>query len=252
MSRKWFWGLLLANAIFFASMRWGYLLTAESDAVLTQPAMQADKIVLLEEAASAVRDVPEKGKMSPPTPAKDDAASTPAAAGADAVAPRLSTELSAAASAQRCLYWGEFSGVGLKLVRAELDKLGLGERLQTRAIEHSSGFWVYLPPQRSMSMVQRKVEQLKNLGVHDYFVVQEEGAWQRAISLGVFRTQHAAENYLAVLRKQGVRTAKVSERKSKLRFTQFVIQEADDALEAKLQGLQKDFPDSELKMSDCN
>ncbi len=246
MSKGWFWGLLLANALFFAAMRWGAELTAEPDATLTQSALHAEKIVLLDDAVSAVAAASANGK-SPVTVSPAPATSAPAVM--ETVAPRLSTEL---AAAKRCLYWGEFSGSGLQQVRAELDRLALGERLQTRIIEHNSGFWVYMPPQRSMSMVQRKIDQLKKLGVQDYFVVQEAGEWQHAISLGVFRTQQAAENYLAALRQQGVRTAKVSERKSRLRFTQFVIADADDELAARLQAFRKDFPDSELKMADCN
>ncbi|MEW5903466.1 MAG: SPOR domain-containing protein [Pseudomonadota bacterium] len=232
MSKGWFWGLLLVNVLFFAAMRWGAELTTEPEATLTQPPLHAERIVLLDESASA--------------PA---AAASSAVAETQAVAPHLSTEL---AAARRCLYWGEFSGSGLQQVRTELDKLELGERLQMRIIEHNSGFWVYMPPQRNMSMVQRKIDQLKKLGVQDYFVVQEAGEWQHAISLGVFRTQQAAESYLETLRKQGVRTAKVSERKSRLRFTLFVIADADDGLAAKLQAYRKDFPDSELKMADCN
>ncbi|MFH2134585.1 MAG: SPOR domain-containing protein [Pseudomonadota bacterium] len=247
MSKKWVWGLLLANALLFSWIRWGGMLTADPDALAAQAELHADKVVLLNEVPSADTAPSSPVVVSEPAPA---AASTVEAA-EPAPAPRLSDELSNPPKIRQCLFWGEFSGSGLADARKKLSALDLGTRLQTRTIEHASGFWVYMPPLRNQAAVRRKIGQLKALGVNDYFVVQE-GEWQRAISLGVFRTEQAAENFLASLRKQGVRTAKVGERKSKLRFTQFVISDAEAQIESKVRGFLKEFPDSELKMSDCN
>ncbi|OHC90543.1 MAG: hypothetical protein A3J87_01305 [Sideroxydans sp. RIFOXYB12_FULL_59_6] len=244
MSKKLAWGLLLANALLFAWMRWGGMLTADPEMLLAQAELHADKVILL-------KDIPPSQAESAP------AVAVPAAVAAVVVteptpAPRLSDELATPPLVGQCLFWGEFSGSGLADARQKLSGLNLGERLQTNTIEHASGFWVYMAPLKNQAAVQRKIAQLKALGVNDYFVVQEAGEWQRAISLGVFRTESAANNYLASLRKLGVRTAKVSERKSKLRFTQFVITDADAEIESKVRLFLKEFPDSELKMSDCN
>lgn len=248
MSKKLAWGLLLANALLFAWMRWGGTLTADPEALVAQAELHADKVILLKEIPpSKAAPLP---SVAAPAPA---AASTVAAAeSAPALAPRLSDVLANPPQIKQCLFWGEFSGSGLADARQKLSELHLGARLQTSTIEHATGFWVYMAPLKSQAAVQRKIAQLKALGVNDYFVVQEAGEWQRAISLGVFRTERAAENYLDSLRKQGVRTAKVSERNSKLRFTQFVISDADAEIEAKVRNFLKEFPDSELKMSDCN
>lgn len=241
MSKKWVWGLLLANALLFSWMRWGELLTADPDAMSAQAPLHADKIVLLREATTAKAE-----------PLSSAAESAVVSAVESAPAPRLSETLANPPHSRQCLFWGEFSGSGLADARRKLDELNLGARLQTRSIEHASGYWVYMSPFKTQAEVQRKLGQLKNLGVNDYFVVQDAGEWQRAISLGVFRTERAAENYLDSLRKQGVRTAKVGERQSKLRFTQFVIADAEPEIESKVRGFLKEFPDSELKMSDCN
>jgi hypothetical protein len=246
MSKKWVWWLLLANALLFSWMRWGVMLTADPDVLAAQAPLHADKVVLLNEAAAA------KAEPLPPPAASESAVASTVAVAEPAPAPRLSDALANPPQIRQCLLWGEFSGSGLADARQRLAALDLGERLQTRSIEHASGYWVYMSPLKNQAEVQKKIGQLKNLGVNDYFVVQEAGEWQRAISLGVFRTERAAENYLANLRKQGVRTAKVGERKSKLRFTQFVISDAEPEIEAKVRGFQKEFPDSELKMSDCN
>lgn len=248
MNKKWVWGLLLANVLLFAWMRWGEVLTVDPDVLAAQPPLHADKVVLLKETnpvnveSSPAATLPESAVVS----AVEVVEAVPAPA------PRLSDELANPPQIEQCLFWGEFSGSGLADARQRLTALNLGARLQTRSVEHTSGYWVYMSPLKNQAEVQKKIGQLKKLGVNDYFVVQEAGEWQRAISLGVFRTERAAENYLASLRKQGVRTAKVGERKSTLRFTQFVISEAEAEIESKVRGFLKDFPDSELKMSDCN
>lgn len=248
MSNKWIWGLLLANVLLFSWMRWGGMLTVDPDVLTAQAALHADKVVLLQEAATAKVET-----LSPAATPESAAASTVEAFElVPAPATRLSDALANPPQIRQCLFWGEFSGSGLAEAQQKLSALDLGARLQTRSIEHASGYWVYMSPLKNQAEVQRKIGQLKNLGVNDYFVVQEVGEWQRAISLGVFRTEQAANNYLDSLRKQGVRTAKVGERKSKLRFTQFVISDAAPEIESKVRGFLKEFPDSELKMSDCN
>jgi hypothetical protein len=245
MSKKWVWGLLLANALLFSWMRWGGMLTVDPEVLAAQAPLHADKVVLLKEFAAA------KVAALPPVAVAESAVTAAESAPAPAPAPRLSEALANPPQVKQCLFWGEFSGSGLAEARQKLSALELGSRLQTRSVEHASGYWVYMAPLKNQAAVQRKIGQLKALGINDYFVVQE-GEWQHAISLGVFRTERAAENYLDSLRKQGVRTAKVGERKSKLRFTQFVIADAESEVESKVRGFQKEFPDSELKMSDCN
>jgi hypothetical protein len=243
MRHAWIWGLLLANVLFFVAMNWGGRLTEDTDELTAQSELHADKVRLLGESAAVT------GSQQVP-------ASMPAVAVSGVVeaqpAQRLSAELVQPPKAAACLYWGEFSGSALALANERLATLGLGAHLQTRTIEHASGFWVYMPPLKNAAEVQRKIGQLKKLGVNDHFVVQEAGEWQHAISLGVFRTQQAAESHLESLRKQGVRTAKVGERKSRLRFTQFVISGADAALETKIRAFMTDLPDSGLKMADCD
>ncbi len=57
-------------------------------------------------------------------------------------------------------------------------------------------------------------------------MVQGSGRWQNAISLGVFKTREAAQNYLNYMHAKGVHTAKVGERASKLKATIFILDRA--------------------------
>lgn len=239
---KWVLGLLLvANIAFFAVMQWGGALTKDVDAVATQPPLNLDKIRLVSDVASA------------PAAASAISAIAPANTVPFAPASILSSELASIPKMGRqCLEWGEFSGRGLADAQAGLATLKLGERLSQRVVEHVGGFWVYIPPLKTSAEVQRKLAQLKRMGVDDYFVVQEEGAWLNTISLGVFRTEDAAQKFHEDLRDKGVRSAKVGERMSKLRFTVFGLKGIDAAEVDKIKALQKDYPDSELKAVDCN
>ncbi|MGZ8257184.1 MAG: SPOR domain-containing protein, partial [Gallionella sp.] len=108
-----------------------------------------------------------------------------------------------------CMEWSDFSGSDLVRATEALSPLKLGNKLSTRPIEYASGFWVYLAPLKDKTAVANKIEQLKARGVTEYFVVQEAGAWLHAISLGVFKSEEAANHYLASLKEQGVNSAKV-------------------------------------------
>lgn len=238
MNRVWLIGLLLANGLLFGVMYWGGPLREAPPAPLTQAEFNADKIRLLD--AAALRALADAATGSP----SDGTFSSRAS--------RLSGELTALPATARCLAWGEFSGENLARANDALANLPLGEKLQRRTVEYASGYWVFMPPQQNISQVKRKIEQLKQLGVNDYFVVQEEGEWLHAISLGVFRTEQAARNFLEVLKTKGVRTAQVGARQSKLKFTVFELRGISAAEEEKLRQLQHEFPDSEMKPTDCN
>lgn len=241
---RWLLGLLLiANIGFFAYMTWGELLTTDVELTLSQAELNPDKIRMLSDVRPAPTVMP---------------ASVPQAAIASAVVPStpvlvVSPELVNLPKAQKqCLEWGEFSGSGLAQAKSVIAAMQLGDKVSQREVEHTSGFWVFIPPLKNHAQVQIKVKQLKKMGISDYFVVQEEGGWLHAISLGVFKTEDAAENFLATLRAKGVRSAKVGERMMKLKFTLFVLKNLDSTTEEKIRLAQKDLPESELKMADCN
>ncbi len=249
---KWIFGVLvLVNIMFFAVMQWGGSLTQEANDPPVQPALNADKIRVIASdpnpqpasavaavsavAASAVHAVSQVAEVAPVPPV----AHVPAAAAASPA--KLS-----------CMEWGEFSGGDLTRVGKSLSAMKLGNRLKQRVSEHANGYWVYIPPMKTRAQTEQKVAQLKALGVGDYFIIQEAGTWQNAISLGVFKTEDAAKKYLAKLQEQGVRSAVTGERASKLKSTVFVLNFLERGQASQVAALRKDFPDSELKLVPCN
>ncbi len=252
---KWIVGLLLlANLALVGWMRWGSALTVDAGDVAAQAALNPDKIRLLDlqpasAASSAVAPaVPGMSLTLSPLPASAPASASavPAAVSHVEAAPHVQ------ATDTGCGEWGEFSGDDLARAQQVLAGLKLGDKLLQRSVEHHHGYWVYIPPMKRRADVAKKVAQLKERHVQDYFVVQEKGKWLNAISLGIFKTKDAADKYLATLRAKGVRSAKVGERASTLKFTVFAMKGLDAAAADRLKSLQKAFPDSELKLSACS
>lgn len=256
---RWLFGfLLLLSIVFFALMRWGGALTGGAKNGQTLAALNPEKIKLLDMPAartmpvSAVLPLPQAAVVSAPVAAS---ATTPVSAPLPASVPTpVSAPVPAPmgeAAVKTCMEWGEFSGTDLARSEKALAGLKLGEHLAQRTVEYASGYWVYIPRLNNQAAVHKKIAQLKALGVKDYFVVQEPPLWVNVISLGVFKTEEAAKNFLVSLGKKGVRTANVGERKHKLKFTVFVLNHIDAEAENKLVALQKDFASSELTTVAC-
>ncbi|BCK86590.1 hypothetical protein MIZ01_0353 [Sideroxyarcus emersonii] len=269
---KWIVGLLLlVNLALFGWMRWGNLLTEDADSGTLQAALHPDKIRLLDalpasavaaqsetpglsltlSPVSAPASVPAPAATHPATHSSPGVASSPVAVSAP-LRPPVAVAASAPLNLAKCAEWGEFSGDDLSRAQQALAVLKLGDNLTRRAVERNHGYWVYIPPLKKRASVEKKIAQLKERGVKDYFVVQEKGKWQNAISLGVFKTRDAAEKYIAMLHTKDVRTAKVGERTSKLKYTVFLIRDLDSGTTDKLNALQQEFPESELKVEACN
>ena len=141
-----------------------------------------------------------------------------------------------------CVEWGTFPAAEADRASEALAALGLGTRLTTRKVEETAGWWVFIPPQGNKASADKKVDELKRLNVTDLFIVQEDGPNKFAISLGVFRTEDAAKNYLTGLVSKGVKTAQTGERETKVSKTAFRFSALDDAANTKLDAIKKDFP----------
>jgi len=250
---KWIvWLLLLANLALFGWMRWGIQLTEDADSGPTQAALHPEKIKLLDLLpASAPESGSASGTSLPLSPVSAPAASASQVAPASLPEPEASAVVKSA-NLPSCAEWGEFSGDDLTRARAALSLLKLGDNLSQHSVEHNHGYWVYIPPMKKRANVEKKIAQLKQRGVKDYFVVQEKGKWMNAISLGVFKTKDAADKFVITLHNKDVHSAKVGERMSKLKYTVFLIKDLDSGTTDKLSALQGEFPDSKLKISACN
>lgn len=215
--------LVLANTAFYAYD----LVMQQQGAVDSQRALlqiNPEKIQIIRASGGAV---PEKTKLAAPSPA----AIVPAPAA--------------------CLEWGYFAGPDVARADAAIVRLELPQALVQRVIADVGGYWVYIPPQKSKADADRKISELKSLGVIDFFAVQEQGQWRHAISLGIFKSEDAAKNFLAALRDKGVRSAIVERRENFLKQIAYFVREPSPAMVARLAELQREFSGSEVKAVAC-
>lgn len=156
-----------------------------------------------------------------------------------------------APSPAACIEWGSFAGPDVARADGALAALALpADTLQRRVVE-VDGWWVHMPVMKTKPEVDRKVGELKGLGVADFYVVQEPANWRNAISLGLFKSEEAANAELERLRKQGVRSAVVTRREKFLRQVSFLVREPAAATASRIAELQRDFPAAEVKAIAC-
>lgn len=219
--------LVLANLMFFAYARVVREGGVENQIPLLQ--ISPEKIRLMKAAGGPSPEKPgPPGKAIPPAPPKT-ASAAPAA----------------------CLEWGIFAGPNVARAETAVARLQLPQGQVERVVTDAVGYWVYMPPLNTKADVDRKIGELKALGVTEFFVVQEGTQWRNAISLGIFRTDEAAKVFLAGLRERGVRSAIAERRENFLKQVAFFVREPSDATVARLTLVQQEFPGSELKAGSC-
>ena len=150
-----------------------------------------------------------------------------------------------------CLEWGPFSSTDLKTAQAALEQLQPPMPVTQRDVQTVVGFWVYIPPLETRGEVDRKIAELRRLGVEEYYAVESQGPMRNAISLGIFKTEEAANAYLERLREKGVHSARAGSREHRVMQTVLVLHDPDIAFAAKLAELKQQFPGSELKALQC-
>ncbi len=123
--------------------------------------------------------------------------------------------------------------------------------MSQRRSESTSAFWVYVPPLTSRAAAERRVDELKTLGLKDFFILND-GAQRNAISLGVFKTEEAAGKFLDSVREQGVKNARSGARTQTIQQTTLVLRDPQPAQAERLQQLKTDFAGSEVKIGPCD
>lgn len=147
----------------------------------------------------------------PPAPA------VPQAAPVEPVPAEVVTAEAAAAEpvAPICLRWASLAKVEAERVGRVVGG-GFADFTMTQktVAGEGSGWWVHMPPLANRAAADKKAQELKTLGVSEYFIVQD-GPSRNAISLGVFSSEKGAQEHLAKLQALGVRSARVGARPDK-------------------------------------
>lgn len=222
-----FWSLLAVNAVLFAYGKGylGHFSGNEHEPQRLTQQLNADKLTII----SADK--------------ANDASAAVAAAASAAAAAKPAPEVIA------CLEIASFVLADARRFETLLAPLKLGDRQSRHNLPGNevAGYVVHMPPQGSKDGADKKVAELRALGVHNYFIMSDNTPLRWAISLGVFKTEAAAQNQLAALMKQGVRTAKITPRMSGSKQLAFQFRDVDPDLKIRLDQLRSSLPANETR-----
>jgi hypothetical protein len=146
-----------------------------------------------------------------------------------------------------CMEWGSFSAADAARAGQALQGLALGDRLTERNIDEPAVWWVFYPPLGTKAAGEKKLEELKRLGIEDFYLVQDEGKWRYAISLGMFSNQDGAKKHLEAMRAKGIRTAQAAERQPASRKVVIQIRDGGEAAVARVNEVKSGFPGAEVR-----
>ncbi|AMP07529.1 SPOR domain-containing protein [Collimonas pratensis] len=224
-----FWLLLLANAALFA-MQKGYLGALYSDG--REPArigkqLQADKIKLVASDAAPAA-----------TAAASASAPAPAAAGAPAAADLASVA---------CTEIGNFSASEARRFSSQLAERTPNLKFVRREIQEVASHMVYLPSLGSKEAADKKSDEVRRLGINDFFVIQDSSALRYGISLGIFKTDEAAQKQVASLAKRGLSGAKVGTRSVSSSKVAFQLRDMGGDAKLAFDKIKTDFPAQEVR-----
>jgi hypothetical protein len=151
-----------------------------------------------------------------------------------------------------CMDWGPFTESERERAQALLDPFSLGKLLTSRHADTKSAYWVFLAPLPGKAAADKRVAELKRAGISDLYVITDNGPQKNAISLGVFKSEEAAQAYLDTLVNKGVRNARVGSRTQSITQTVFTVRDPQPALTARLEAAKGEFAGTEIVRRACD
>lgn len=200
-----FWALLGANGVLLA---YGQGLLGQPGDAAREPARLKNQLAperMQQLTPTQARQAAAAAASAAPAPQAEVAAPLPEPAPEPAPAPVIRNLVA-------CVQAGPFSTADARRFEARVARLGLAPR-QSRIdmpYQEVTSRLVYLPPNGGREGAQRRVAELRERGVTNFFIMQNDTSPLRyAISLGVFKSDGAAQKLVADLQRQGVRGVRI-------------------------------------------
>ena len=222
-------------------MRTLFLLLVLANLAFFAYSLMARERVAAASSIASLQVSPEKIRLIRPGDSPAASSKAPAAAPAGV----------AMAAPTACIEWGALAGPDVPRADAAIAGLDLPAALVQRTVTDAGGYWVYLPPVKTKAQLDQSVGQLSALGITEFFVVEDATPWRNAISLGIFKSESAARSFLTTLRAKGVQSAVSERREHFLKQIAYFVREPNEATIARLAGLQRQFPGTEIKAVAC-
>ncbi|TXF97308.1 SPOR domain-containing protein [Massilia arenae] len=235
-----FWALLAANA---ALLAYGQGILGQPGAGEREPARLKNQ--LAPERISQLTAVEAKRALDEAE--AEEASDTEAPAEPSAAAPSPAP-VAVAPDLIACVQAGPFSVADARRFEARVASLDLAAR-QTRVevpFQEVTSRLVYLPPNGGREGAQRSSAELKERGVENFYTMQGDSPLRWAISLGVFKTDSAAQKLVGQLQRQGVRGVRVLPRGPQVMRAAYQYRAIDAGTRIRLTTVVGNFPNAGL------
>lgn len=233
ITRLIFFALLLANVAFFAWQQNAGPAAGHEPQRLQQQ-IEPDKVqlVLPERPATEAKPKDAKASDAPEVKPAETPVQTPAAAPAiePAAAKLEPVKLAEASPALLCKSFSGFTPESAKAAQAAINSSAPDAKVALITSKETPSYWVHIPSQANKAGAEKKVGELKQLGVEDSFIINDDGPSKWAVSLGLFKSREMADNFLQKLSKQGVRSARIEVRDKGTEKARLEVSAAADAL----------------------
>jgi hypothetical protein len=154
-----------------------------------------------------------------------------------------------AALADVCLEWGPLSDTERARALADLAPLALGTLVSQRRVE-TDGYLVTLQGFASRAAAERRLSELRAQAMGDVAVL-DLGGGQFAVSLGVYRSEQAANGRADALAQQGIAGARIVPRAKGVPQTMIVIRDPPQAAVARMREVVPAYPGTEVRVGTC-
>lgn len=157
------------------------------------------------------------------------------------------TAATQAAAGAVCIDVGSFNPAQAKRFETQMASTAPGVRLVRREAPDVSSHMVLIPSQGSKEGADKKVAELRRLGVSDLYVIQDNSSLRWAISLGIFKSEEVARAHLAALGQRGVQSARLVEHHVDVLKVDFQLRGPDAAARAQIERIKPDYPRQEWR-----
>ncbi|HEX4884671.1 MAG TPA: SPOR domain-containing protein [Casimicrobiaceae bacterium] len=154
----------------------------------------------------------------------------------------------ASSLADVCAEWGPLGDADYKRALAELAPLNLGGLLAQRRVE-ADGFLVTLNGFASRAAAERRAAELRGRGIGDVAVIERNGV--PMLSLGVFRTEQAANGRADALAQAGIAGTRVAPRTGGVVQSMIVVRDPPAPAMGRLRELAPAYPGTDVRVGAC-
>ena len=229
-----FWSLLLANAALFAFGQ-GYL--GSFKAAEREPARMKNQVAI------------ERIALVPAAQAEAAAAAAREPAPVPAAAPAAEPVVEAAVETIACTEIGNFDPAGARRFESQIAPLGLSDK-QAKInvpVTQITQYVVHIAPQGSREAAERRAAELAARGVTNYYIMPDT-ALRWGISLGVFKSEAAAQSLRNALGRQGIEGVRITGRGPTVNEVAYQFRGIEAGVRDQLAEIEKRFRDVDIRV----